>query len=89
MNGRLLFAVVLAALPVCFSSGCAQMEATRKSMMMNDYVDGTEHPDDDWSQYGLEARAGRREDVEADGWFNNIFHTAKYRDVERSLGVRY
>lgn len=79
--------VLLAGLTVAAAnSGCAQLQETHRYLMMNDRVDGTEDVDDEFAVVRKEGRGNRPPEVEADGWFDRWFHSAKYNEINRNLG---
>jgi hypothetical protein len=86
MRGRALLMLLAGLTVAAATSGCAQLEETRRYLTMNDRVDGTEEDNDEWAVVRKEGRGDRPPEVEADGWFDRWFHSAKYNEINRNLG---
>jgi hypothetical protein len=88
MSGRALLLLLAGMVVAVANSGCAQLEETRKYLMMNNINDGTEDYSDDWSAVAKEANGNRPKELETDTWFDNLFHSKKYREINSDF-VRY
>lgn len=88
MHGRALL-MVLAGLGFAVAfSGCAQLESTREYLMMNNRKDGTDDDGSEWAAVAREGRGNEPKELESDTWFDYLFHSPKYREINSNF-VRY
>ena len=89
MSQNRILATILAA-TLCLQSGCALVEPMRASMKMfkpnsNDYRDGTDETEDNWSFVGTEARGERA--MEKNGPLERLMMSPKARSITRNVGI--
>jgi hypothetical protein len=90
-----LGALALSAACCVGSLGCAAADMAEEAWFQStqalrpttrDYADPTETLTDDWSEAGEIGRADQEPTRDDESWYNQIFKSAKTRDIERNLG---
>ena len=87
MAGRICVLLCAAAL-LSGSVGCAQLSSMRSYLTSNDYRDGTEEVNDNWTATaGTEGRGDKMREVDPDPWWTLNLMSPKAREIERNMGI--